>query len=156
MYLLCIPKGRDFIGVPIRKTPLCHEKVHRGVLKLRKGVLTEYSRVYSDARYHLSMAKCRGLRAASSAALLYDINRTDGTQNLVSPCRYAEGFGSYHEIYLLPHLSHVVNMSRNVNNSISGTMVARAGHRIVFRPEVSLKKEIASKLSLVKQAEPKK
>ena len=30
------------------------------------------------------------------------------------------------------------------------------GHRIVFRPEVSLKKEIASKLSLVKQAEPKK
>lgn len=30
------------------------------------------------------------------------------------------------------------------------------GHRIVFRPEVSLKKEIASKLSLVKMAEPKK
>lgn len=30
------------------------------------------------------------------------------------------------------------------------------GHRILFRPEVSLKKEIASKLSLVKQAEPKK
>ena len=30
------------------------------------------------------------------------------------------------------------------------------GHRIIFRPEVTLKKEIASKLSLVKQAEPKK
>ena len=30
------------------------------------------------------------------------------------------------------------------------------GHRIIFRPEVALKKEIASKLSLVKQAEPKK
>ena len=30
------------------------------------------------------------------------------------------------------------------------------GHRIIFRPEVALKKEIASKLSLVRQAEPKK
>ena len=30
------------------------------------------------------------------------------------------------------------------------------GHRIIFRPEVTLKKEIASKLSLVRQAEPKK
>ena len=30
------------------------------------------------------------------------------------------------------------------------------GHRIIVRPEVALKKEIASKLSLVRQAEPKK
>ena len=30
------------------------------------------------------------------------------------------------------------------------------GHRIIFRPEVALNKEIASKLSLVRQAEPKK
>lgn len=122
-YFIVVSKGNESMSDDIKKTPLCSRNVHRGVLKLTKGVRAGCTQGYSEARYRLSMAECRTSRAASSTTRFYSINHTESTHVFMSPHGYAEGCGRYNKISFLPHSCDIVGVTRSVNLSISGTMV---------------------------------
>ena len=125
-YLVVVSKGNESMSDDIKKTPLCSRNVHRGVLKLTKGVRAGCTQGYSDARYRLSVAECRTTRAASSTTRFYSINHTESTNVFMSPHGYTRGCGRYNKISFLPHPCDIVCVTRGVNLSVSHTMVAYA------------------------------